>query len=234
MQSKIKVSLISHTPEPLKQLYTCVRMCQTSLNISQLCVSAEVTSTAKTEAFLNSVIESGHDSILESVSFTFGVEGISRVCSHQLVRHRIASYQQRSQRFVEEGGGEIHIPEEILNSPNKKVLKLYKDTAKSCFEAAQKLREMGVSCDSSRMMYPNCTTTQLIMTVNLRSLINMCNERLCKNASPEITQLFEQVAKLVSNEMPVMESYLVPKCKKLGFCKEKFSSCAKRGSEIAE
>ena len=97
----MKVTLISHTPDPEKLVATTARLCYSNSDIENI---RDGLTDEKTKSFIDMLVSVGHESVMEHVSFTFGIEGISRACSHQLVRHRIASYSQKSQRYVNENG----------------------------------------------------------------------------------------------------------------------------------
>ena len=97
----MKVRLLSHTPEPEKLVATAAKLCYSSSDVDQL---MEGLTPEKVESFVDMLASIGHESPVEHASFTFAIEGISRACSHQLVRHRIASYSQKSQRYVNENG----------------------------------------------------------------------------------------------------------------------------------
>ncbi|MDE6092771.1 MAG: FAD-dependent thymidylate synthase, partial [Ruminococcus sp.] len=99
----MKVNLISHTPDPERLAATAAKLCYSSSDIDSL---RDGLTEEKTRSFIDMLVSVGHESVMEHVSFTFGIEGISRACSHQLVRHRIASYSQKSQRYVNENGFE--------------------------------------------------------------------------------------------------------------------------------
>ena len=106
----IKVDLIAHTPEPEKLVATAAKLCYSSSDIDSL---RKGLTEDKIESFIDMLVSIGHESVMEHVSFTFGIEGISRACSHQLVRHRIASYSQKSQRYVNENGFDFITPPDI-------------------------------------------------------------------------------------------------------------------------
>ena len=103
----MKVTLLAHTPDPENIAATAAKLCYSSSGITSL---RDGLTPEKTESFIDMIVSIGHESVLEHVSFTFGIEGISRACSHQLVRHRIASYSQKSQRYVDESGFEFITP----------------------------------------------------------------------------------------------------------------------------
>ena len=113
----IKVDLIAHTPEPEKLVATAAKLCYSSSDIESL---RKGLTEDKIESFIDMLVSIGHESVMEHVSFTFGIEGISRACSHQLVRHRIASYSQKSQRYVNENGFDFITPPDIEAIPEAK------------------------------------------------------------------------------------------------------------------
>ena len=113
----IKVDLIAHTPEPEKLVATAAKLCYSSSDIDSL---RKGLTEDKIESFIDMLVSIGHESVMEHVSFTFGIEGISRACSHQLVRHRIASYSQKSQRYVNENGFDFITPPDIEAIPEAK------------------------------------------------------------------------------------------------------------------
>ena len=102
----MKVKLLSHTPDAEKLVATAAKLCYSSSDIESL---RDGLTDEKTESFIDMLVSIGHESVMEHVSFTFGIEGISRACSHQRVRHRIASYSQKSQRYVNENGFEFSV-----------------------------------------------------------------------------------------------------------------------------
>lgn len=103
----MKVTLIAHTPEPEKVIAAAAKLCYSASDINTLMNGL---TPEKVESFLEMLTNMGHESPIEHISFTFGIEGISRACSHQLVRHRLASYSQKSQRYVNEDGFEYVVP----------------------------------------------------------------------------------------------------------------------------
>ena len=106
----MKVKVIAHTPEPEKVISMAAKLCYSSVGVDEI---EQNLTDESVEKFLNMLINIGHESPLEHVSFTFAVEGISRSCSHQIVRHRIASFSQQSQRYVKLNQFEYIVPPEI-------------------------------------------------------------------------------------------------------------------------
>ena len=167
-------------------------------------------------------IRSGHTSVTEFCDFTFHVSGVSRALSHQLVRHRIASYAQRSQRYCSEDGFKYVTPKSIEN--NQEALVVYKTIMRDLEYKYKQLQELGIPNEDARMILPNACETVLEVKMNLRTLMNFMNERLCTCAQWEIRQLAQEMRRLVLEVIPQLEPYLVPKCerygKEFGFCME--------------
>lgn len=109
----IKVTLLTHTPNPEKTVAMAAKLCYSPSGIEDI---REGLTDENTAAFINMLSDLGHASPTEHVSFTFGIEGISRACSHQLVRHRIASYSQQSQRYVDGTKFDFVVPPEIADN----------------------------------------------------------------------------------------------------------------------
>ena len=170
---------------------------------------------------------SGHHSVLEFCDFTFHIEGVSRALTHQLVRHRLASYAQRSQRYCGENGFKYVMPPSIRSAAKKWMV--YDDIMAQINEAYHKLQELGIPNEDARMVLPNACETVIEVKMNLRSLIHFMNERLCTRAQWEIRQLAHEMKKCIEKQYPELAEYLVPKCeihKDTPFCTE-HKSCGK-------
>ena len=133
----MKVKILSHTPEPEKVISMAAKLCYSAVGVDQI---EENLTPESIDKFLNMLISIGHESPLEHVSFTFAVEGISRACSHQIVRHRIASYSQQSQRYVKLNQFEYIIPHHINEIDEAR--ELFIETMKKDQEAYDKLVEI--------------------------------------------------------------------------------------------
>ena len=166
------------------------------------------------------VLDSGHHSVLEHAQFTFFISGVSRALSHQLVRHRIGvSYSQQSQRYCTFGDGFNYVvPPSISKDPE--LLGKFRELMSQINDTYQYFLEKKIPAEDARMVLPNACTTNLTVSVNLRALIHLCQERLCNNAQYEIRNMVKQMAKLITDKIPELKPYLVPKCKALGYCNE--------------
>lgn len=182
------------------------------------------------------VLDSGHQSIAEHVYFTFAIEGISRACSHQLVRHRAGIvFSQQSQRYVEikESLQELRDIREhngvaktagIVEKyfvPSQDGMSGLKYAELDCLiEYRRLIEEESMAPEDARQVLPNATKTNITMSINLRELIHICNLRLCTRAQSEIRQLFKLIKDEVNNVEPKLASLLVPSCEVYGFCTE--------------
>lgn len=170
---------------------------------------------------------SGHHSVLEFADFTFHIEGISRALSHQLIRHRLASFAQRSQRYCGENGFDYVTPNTIER--NKEALIEYRTFMANCRKAYENLQSLGIPNEDARFVLPNACETQIEVKMNLRELIHFMNERLCTRAQWEIRELAQKMRDEVLNVMPEFKPYLVPKCEShavMPYCTE-HNSCGK-------
>lgn len=131
--------------------------------------------------------KNGHDSVFEHVYFTFYIGGISRACSHQLVRHRMSSFTQRSQRYCDEKRVDFVMPDELWDS------KIYNNALDEASAVYDDLVRLGFPKEDARYILPNATSTDLYMSCNLRQLIHIANERLCMDAQWEIRELVEMM-----------------------------------------
>lgn len=190
----MKVTLIQQTPNPI----------QTIADIASICYDSEPANPIK---LVNHLYKNGHHSVFEHIYFTFKIEGISRACSHQLVRHRMCSFTQRSQRYCSEEGFSCVTPESIEQVDEKGG---YADFIDYVEENYRELVALGVPNEDARMVLPNACATSLYLSCNLRELIHICNERLCSRAQWEIRNMVKEMVSLVDPELHFM---LVPKCK---------------------
>jgi len=150
--------------------------------------------------FIQARIREGHESIVEHVSFTFDIHGISRACSHQLVRHRIASYSQESQRYVEMSAPEYVMPPSVANKPE--AVAAWDQLMEQVGLTYRRLRELGVRKEDARFVLPNATATRLIVTMNCRSLRHLFSVRCEPAAQWEIRMLALEMLRQVYAVLP--------------------------------
>lgn len=234
---ELKVKLIEHTPNPEKVIASAAKLCYSSVGIDEIERNLEGEAATK---FLNMLMSYGHESPIEHVSFTFAVEGVSRSLTHQLVRHRIGSYSQQSQRYVKLNQFEYIIPPEIDKDDNAK--QIFIETMKSSQEAYSKLTnilkekyiENGMdlvsaekkAIEDARYVFPNACETKIIFTMNARSLINFFKHRCCNRAQWEIRGLADEMLKQVKEIAPILFKSCGPSCV-TGICPEGRMTCGK-------
>jgi thymidylate synthase (FAD) len=165
------------------------------------------------------LVKMGHMSPIEHASFTFAIEGISRACSHQIVRHRLASYSQQSQRYVSEETGFDYVIPPIIKE-DKELKRYFEDfmseAQKTYNHIVKKLNEKGVKGESAnqdaRFVLPNAAETKIIVTMNARELLHFFRMRCCNRAQWEIRQMAEEMLKLVKKTSPVIFEKAGPGC----------------------
>lgn len=161
---------------------------------------------------MNQCFDSQHMSVFEFATFTFHIEGISRACLAQLSRHRLASLNVRSQRYVKESNIQPVIPPSI--KMNTIALGLYTAMQAEIENTYSTLLEMGIPAEDARYVLSNATPTTLELSMNLRELIHFCNLRLCNRAQAEIRELAEEMRDAVLEVMPEAKWFLVPQCER--------------------
>nr|WP_199534125.1 FAD-dependent thymidylate synthase [Romboutsia weinsteinii] len=239
----IKVKLLSHTPEPEKVISMAAKLCYSPVGVEG--IEKNLTDES-IEKFLNMLISMGHESPLEHVSFTFAVEGISRACSHQVVRHRIASFSQQSQRYVKLDQFEYIIPPQIdeieearevfidaMNKDQESYDKLvdilfekhYNNLIKSGKNENEAKRQASkTAIEDARYVFPNACETKMVLTMNTRSLYNFLDHRCCERAQWEIREMATQMLALAKEVAPILFKNSGPKCVK-GPCPEGKMTC---------
>ena len=181
---------------------------------------------------LKGALASGHESVAEHASFTFFIEGVSRALSHQLVRHRIASYSQQSQRYVNMDGFDYVIPESIKNHEKTwdedgktDIEKWYRNTMESLSDFYACLIEAGIPEEDARYILPNACTTNITVTMNARELRHFFRLRCCSRAQWEIRQLAYIMLNYCKEKAPVLFEDAGPSCAATGRCPEGKKSC---------
>jgi thymidylate synthase (FAD) len=203
-------------------IYTACRTCYSELEPDEIfrrAVAGEI-DPAKQQKLIQGVIESGHGSTIEHVVFTFGISGVSRTLSHQLVRHRAGvAFDQQSQRYVTYKGASTMLPTTLAEG-DPELRQRYEDQIEGSLELYGEMVAAGIPGEDARFVFPNATRTNLVMTTNLRALIHMSGLRLCTMAQWEIRRLFQLIRHEIFGVSPFLGSFLAPKCVALGYCDE--------------
>ncbi len=222
MEVSPKVKLLHHTDEPERTVALAAKLCYSPATIGGL---SERVSRGEVKQFLRKLLDMGHLSPFEHASFTFGVEGISRVTSHQLVRHRIASYSQQSQRYVEKMEQfEYIVPRSI---GKKKGLKTrYENLMQELQAAYREFVDAGVPAEDARYVLPGAAETKLVVTMNARELRHFFRQRCCTRAQWEIRKMAELMLGEVRRAAPALFADSGPPCE-AGYCPEGEMSCGR-------
>lgn len=242
----LKVELLSYTKDCDKLIATSAKLCYSQVGIEEL--AAKQVNEEETDMFLKKLMDIGHESPIEHASFTFGVEGVSRALTHQLVRHRIASYSQQSQRYVKLDQFEYVVPPSI--EKNSKAKKTYEDTMKEIQNKYEELYyelysenlkeelKRGLneetakrnaekrSLEDARYIFPNGCETKIIFTMNTRSLLNFLRHRTCLRAQWEIRFMAVEMLKILKKVSPILFKKAGPPCIS-GPCTEGKMTCGK-------
>jgi thymidylate synthase (FAD) len=220
-----KVKLLSYTPEPDRLVAAAARLCYSPVGVAEILERINPEQVAR---LLGQLQENGHDSPIEHVSFTFGIEGVSRTLTHQLVRHRIASYSQQSQRYVKMDGFEVVTPPQIAQNPD--TLALFNQAIKASEVVYNKLLEAGIPAEDARFILPNACESKIVVTMNARSLWHFFEIRTCARAQWEIRRLALEMRRLVREVAPLLFKLSGPSCETRGYCREGKMSCGRAPS----
>ena len=153
-------------------------------------------------AFLRARLKDGHESIIEHASATFEISGISRACSHQLVRHRLASYSQESQRYVDMSDPDLVVPDAIEASPE--TYEVWSSFAEQVKDVYGELRGLGIRKEDARFVLPNAAETRIVMTMNFRGLRHFFRLRLAPEAQWEIRRVALEMLKQLAPHAPTV------------------------------
>ena len=206
----------------LPLIYTACRTCYSELEPADIFDRATTgqVATEKQQDLIRRVIESGHGSTIEHIVFTFGISGVTRTLSHQLVRHRAGvAFDQQSQRYLNYKKPSYMVPGSLQDAPPE-MREHFTSQMDESLAFYGEMLEAGIPGEDARFVMPNATRTNLIMTTNLRALIHMSGLRLCTMAQWEIRRLFQLIRHEVFAVSPFLGSFLAPKCVPLGYCDE--------------
>lgn len=240
-EARLKVILLRHTPEPEEAIAMAARLCYSPADIESL---KDKTAAKDQKAFVEKLMKMGHMSPIEHASFTFAIEGISRACSHQLVRHRLASYSQQSQRYVSENRQEAKssgqktptfdyiVPPSIAKDKEagKAFEKLMAEAQKTYTYIVERLNAGGLTGEAAsqdaRFVLPNAAETKIIVTMNARELLHFFKQRCCLRAQWEIREMADEMLLLCRKTAPAIFAKSGPGCIG-GPCPEGEYTCGK-------
>ncbi|MCE5195555.1 MAG: FAD-dependent thymidylate synthase [Negativicutes bacterium] len=219
----MKVLLLSHTPDPDKLVAAAARLCYAPIGADQL---LETMTDSQVNKLVQDLLAMGHESPIEHVSFTFAIEGVSRAMSHQLVRHRLASYSQQSQRYVKANAFEYIVPPSVEANPAAKEIFLRQMAAIQ--QSYDQLSLLGIPKEDARYLLPNACETKIVMTMNARSLYNFFRQRMCQRAQWEIRALATAMRRELIDVSPLLFSRSGPPCETEGYCSQGKMSCGRK------
>ncbi|PLX88971.1 MAG: thymidylate synthase (FAD) [Desulfuromonas sp.] len=213
------VKLLTYTPDPERVVAAAARLCYSDASIDALLDS----DADARQAFLQKITSLGHLSVLEHVGFSFGVEGISRACSHQLVRHRLASYSQQSQRYVSHKKRFSAVtPDSIAAQPE--LNQRYQQLLDEIHRFYGEMLDADIPAEDARFMLPNAATTKIVVTMNGRELRHFFALRCCRRAQWEIQEMAKQMLQRVKPIAPTLFAKAGPGCLS-GPCPEGKMTC---------
>ncbi|MBP6963051.1 MAG: FAD-dependent thymidylate synthase [Armatimonadetes bacterium] len=218
----MRVLLLSHTQQPEKTVAAAIRLCYSSAGIESI---RDRMDDAEAARLIEKVLGLGHFSVLEHASFTLGIEGISRACSHQLVRHRLASYSQQSQRYVTMKNLEFFAPPAV--AADEHIAERYYSLMAQCRQCYDELLASGIEAEDARYVLPSAAETNIIMTANARSLLNFFELRMCTRAQHEIRELAALMLAEVRKAAPILFANAGPACESRGYCSEGEMTCGR-------
>ncbi len=216
----MRVTLLSYTKDAERLCSSAARSCYSSKGAEEL---MERWNEEKMEGWLGTPLSGGHHSVLEHASYTFSIEGVSRAMTHQLVRHRIASYSQQSQRYVSMDHSHYILPPSVAE--DKEAAEKFKKMMDSVWECYEYLVSRNVPAEDARYVLPNSCSTNITVTMNARELLHFLELRTCRRAQWEIREVAEEMLKLVREVSPFIFNNAGPSCISQGACKEGKMSC---------
>ena len=211
----VYVKLIASTPDADKVVAAAAKICYSPSGAAEILDGLDE---GKTASFLAMLRKAGHFSPFEHASFTFAIEGLSRVATHQLVRHRVASYSQQSQRYVEMKGNCCIVPPSVAENAEAKAV--FEKQAEAAFETYRKLVDLGVPREDARFILPHGFETRLVVTMNARELHHVFALRLCRRAQWEIRETARGMLREARAAAPQLFDIAGPSCVTEGKCAE--------------
>lgn len=216
----MQVELLYHTPDPERAVATAARLCYAPVGATEL---MESLSEERIRKVLTTIMAGGHFSTLEHASYTFAIDGVSRALTHQLVRHRLASFNQQSQRYVKFTNGLETIKPDTI-AENEACNRLFDEMVEKTVEAYKAFVDAGVPAEDARYILPNAAETKIVVTMNIRELLHFFSLRCCNRAQWEIRELAWKMLELVRPTAPFIFAEAGPGCVR-GACPEGEMTC---------
>jgi thymidylate synthase (FAD) len=214
------VRLLYHTPEPERAIAAAARLCYAPVGAAEL---LEHMTEDAVRRVLKTVITSGHTSTLEHASYTFAIDGVSRALTHQLVRHRLASYNQQSQRYVTYADEPTFVVPPSV-AADQAARDAFDDACASAFDSYRALLDAGIPAEDARYVLPNAMETKIVVTMNVRELMHFFDLRCCKRAQWEIRELALEMLRLAEETAPYLFMDAGAPCRR-GPCTEGKMTC---------
>lgn len=212
----MRVKLLKYTPDPERLCAAAAMTSYKSEGTAKLFENISIENARKT---IHRVLGYGHYSVIEHATFTFSAEGVSRALTHQLVRHRIASYTQQSQRYVTYDTLEHYVTPPSI-SETEEAKETYEDALKYISDAYQKLLKLGVPKEDARFLLPNAAKTNILITMNARELRHFFNLRCCERSQWEIREMATEMLRQAKQVAPSLFEKAGPSCVEFGYCPE--------------
>jgi len=216
------VRLLNSTPSPERAIAAAARVCYAPVGAAEL---METMGDDEVRKILRTIMASGHLSALEHANYTFAIDGVSRAMTHQLVRHRIASFNQQSQRYVSYESDPTFIVPPIIEE-NPEALERYLAACADAFLAYRVQIDAGVPAEDARYLLPNAMETKIVVTMNIRELLHFFGLRCCRRAQWEIRGVSDKMLELVTPTAPYIFMDAGAGCRR-GACPEGRMSCGK-------
>ena len=194
----MNVELLQYPENPERAVATAARLCYAPVGAKEL---METMPPERIQSVLSTIMKSGHFSTLEHVSYTFAVDGVSRALTHQMVRLRLASFNQQSQRNVKFTKGVETVKPHTVED-DEEASKVFDEAIEAVIEGYQKLLEMGIPAEDARYLLPNAAETKIVITMNIRELLHFFSLRCCNRAQWEIRELAHKMLELVKPTAP--------------------------------
>ena len=223
----INVTLLNYTSDPERAIASAARLCYAPVGADKL---VKTMSDREVRRVLATIMKSGHFSALEHATYTFAIDGVSRALTHQLVRHRIASFNQQSQRYVTfSKEPDVVVPPMI--SRDEELKEIFDIAIDISYYVYSTLIDMGIPAEDARYVLPNACTSKIVVTMNVRELMHFFSLRCCQRAQWEIQELGNRMLELAAPTAPYVFMDAGAPCRR-GVCPEGSMTCGKPFKKI--